>query len=194
MAGRDTRGYGRGDHGLENAGPARADSEKKSLRASEQMRADVAEARRSWRELQPRLDVTRLVFLDETWAKTNMTRLLGRAPRGERLIGSAPYGHWNTTTFLAGLRYDGIVAPLVLDGPINGPAFLAWVRQFLVPTLQPGQIVIADRLGSHKGEAVRAAIEACGRQPAATAGLLARLQSDRAGLRQAQGAVAQGGT
>src|SRR3954452_25619868 len=85
---------------------------KKSLRASEQMRADVAEARRSWRELQPRLDVSRLVFLDETWAKTNMTRLFGRAPRGERLIGSAPYGHWNTTTFLAGLRYDGILAPL----------------------------------------------------------------------------------
>lgn len=122
----------------------------------------MAEARRLWRELQPGLDVTRLVFLDETWAKTNMTRLLGRAPRGQRLLGSAPYGHWNTTTFLAGLRHDGIVAPLVLDGPINGPAFLAWVRQFLVPTLQPGQIVIADRLGSHKGEAVRAAIEACG--------------------------------
>src|SRR3954470_25015921 len=92
MAGRDARGYGRGDHDLENAGPARADSEKKSLRATEQMRADVAEARRLWRELQPRLDVTRLVFLDETWAKTNMTRLLGRAPRGERLIGSAPTG------------------------------------------------------------------------------------------------------
>jgi transposase len=106
--------------------------------------------------------VTRLVFLDETWAKTNMTRLLGRSPRGERLIGSAPYGHWKTTTFLAGLRHDRIVAPLVLDGPINGPSFLAWVEQFLVPTLRPGDIVVADRLGSHRSDAVRAAIESSG--------------------------------
>jgi len=106
--------------------------------------------------------VSRLVFLDETWAKTNMTRLYGRSPRGERLVDRAPYGHWKTTTFLAGLRHDGIVAPLVLDGPINGPAFLAWVEQFLAPTLQPGQIVIADRLGSHKVAGVREAIEARG--------------------------------
>jgi transposase len=126
------------------------------------MRADVAEARRLWQELQSKLDVTQLIFLDETWAKTNMTRLHGRSPRGERLIGSAPYGHWKTTTFLAGLRYDGIVAPLVLDGPINGAAFLAWVEQFLAPTLQPGQVVIADRLGSHKVAGVREAIEAQG--------------------------------
>jgi transposase len=106
--------------------------------------------------------VTKLVFLDETWAKTNMTRLYGRSPHGQRLIGFAPYGHWKTTTFLAGLRHDGIVAPLVLDGPINGAAFLAWVEQFLAPTLQPGQIVIADRLGSHKVAGVRQAIEARG--------------------------------
>lgn len=122
----------------------------------------MADARQLWRELQSGLDVTRLVFLDETWAKTNMTRLLGRSPRGERLIGSAPYGHWKTTTFLAGLRHDGIVAPLVLDGPINGPAFLAWVEQFLVPTLRPGDIVVADRLGSHRSDAVRAAIQSSG--------------------------------
>ena len=126
------------------------------------MRADVAEGRRLWQELQPKLDVTKLIFLDETWAKTNMTRLYGRSLRGQRLIGAAPYGHWKTTTFLAGLRHDGIIAPLVLSGPINGPAFLAWVEQFLVPTLQPGQIVIADRLSSHKSEAARAAIEARG--------------------------------
>jgi transposase len=106
--------------------------------------------------------VTKLVFLDETWAKTNMTRLYGRSPHGQRLIGFAPYGHWKTTTFLAGLRHDAIVAPLVLDGPINGAAFLAWVEQFLAPTLQPGQIVIADRLGSHKVAGVRQAIEARG--------------------------------
>jgi transposase len=105
--------------------------------------------------------VTRLIFLDETWAKTNMTRLYGRSPRGMRLIGSAPYGHWQTTTFLAGLRHDGIVAPLVLDGPINGEVFLAWVEQGLKPELRAGDIVIADRLATHKRPAVRKAIEAC---------------------------------
>jgi hypothetical protein len=108
------------------------------------------------------LDVSKLIFLDETWAKTNMTRLYGRSPRGMRLVGSAPYGHWMTTTFLAGLRHDRIVAPLVLDGPINGRAFLAWVEQFLAPELQPGDLVIADRLGCHKIAAVRQTIEANG--------------------------------
>ena len=109
------------------------------------------------------LDAGRLVFLDETWAKTNMTRLHGRSLRGTRLVGSAPHGHWKTTTFLAGLRHDGIVAPLMLDGPINGEAFLAWTEQFLAPELRPGDIVVADRLGSHKGVAARQAIEARGR-------------------------------
>ena len=104
----------------------------------------------------------RLIFLDETWAKTNMTRLYGRSPRGARLIGAAPYGHWKTTTFLAGLRHDSIVAPLVLDGPINGELFLAWIKQFLIPELRAGDIVIADRLSSHTATAVREAIEACG--------------------------------
>ena len=104
----------------------------------------------------------RLVFLDETWTKTNMTRLYGRSLRGTRLVGSAPHGHWNTTTFLAGLRHDKIVAPLMLDGPINGEAFLAWTEQFLAPELRPGDIVVADRLGSHKGVAARQAIEARG--------------------------------
>ena len=104
----------------------------------------------------------RLVFLDETWAKTNMTRLHGRSPRGIRLVGSAPHGHWNTTTFLAGLRHDGIVAPLMLDGPITGEAFLAWTEQFLAPELGPGDLVVADRPGSHKGVAARQAIEARG--------------------------------
>jgi transposase len=106
--------------------------------------------------------VRRLVFLDETWAKTNMTRLYGRSPCGTRLVGTAPYGHWKTTTFLAALRHDGIVAPLVLDGPINGETFLAWTKQFLARALRPGDIVIADRLGSHKGVAAREAIEARG--------------------------------
>lgn len=110
--------------------------------------------------MKPTLDIRRLVFLDETWTKTNMTRLYGRAPRGQRLFGRVPWGHWKTTTFLAGLRHDGIVAPLVLDGPVNGASFRAYVEQFLAPTLMPGDIVIADNLGSHKVAGIREAIEA----------------------------------
>ncbi len=102
------------------------------------------------------------MFLDETWTKTNMTPLRGRCLRGRRLIGAAPFGHWNTSTFLAGLRHDRIVAPLVLDGAINGRSFRAYVEQFLAPTLQPGDVVIADNLGSHKVAGVREAIEARG--------------------------------
>jgi transposase len=104
--------------------------------------------------------VRRLVFLDETWTKTNMTRTRGRAPRGKRLVGVVPYGHWQTSTFLAGLRHDRVVAPLVLDGAINGGAFRAYIEQFLSPTLAPGDIVIADNLASHKVAGVREAIEA----------------------------------
>jgi transposase len=103
-----------------------------------------------------------LVFLDETWTKTNMTRLYGRAPKGQRLIGRVPWGHWQTTTFVAGLRHDRIIAPMVLDGAINGRAFLAYVEQFLAPTLAPGDIVVADNLASHKVAGVRDAIEARG--------------------------------
>lgn len=91
-----------------------------------------------------------------------MARLYGRCPRGERLIGRVPQGHWQTTTFLAGLRHDRIVAPLVLNGAINGAAFRAWVEQFLAPTLEPGDIVVADNLSSHKVAGVREAIEAQG--------------------------------
>jgi len=91
-----------------------------------------------------------------------MARLYGRAPRGQRLIGRAPHGHWKTSTFLAALRHDAITAPCVLDGPINGEFFRSWVEQFLIPTLTPGDIVVMDNLGSHKGPAVQAAIEAVG--------------------------------
>ena len=91
-----------------------------------------------------------------------MTRLRGRCRRGERLVAAVPYGHWKTSTFLAGLRHDSIVAPLVLDGAINGRGFRAYVEQFLAPTLSPGDIVIADNLGSHKVAGVREAIEARG--------------------------------
>jgi transposase len=111
-----------------------------------------------------------LVFLDETpdqvrgrlWTTTAMTRLRGRSRRGERLIGAVPYGHWKTSTFLAGLRQDRIVAPLVLDGAINGPSFRAYVEQFLAPTLQPGNVVVADNLSSHRVAGVREAIAAGG--------------------------------
>jgi transposase len=118
--------------------------------------------REAWFDSQPDLDPERLIFIDETWASTNMARLRGRAPKGERLRAGIPHGHWRTTTFVAGLRLTGMVAPMVLDGPINGHAFQAYVDQVLVPELRPGDIVIMDNLGSHKGRAVRAAIEAAG--------------------------------
>jgi transposase len=108
------------------------------------------------------LSAERLVFLDETWTTTNMTRRYGRAKRGERLVAGAPHGHWKTTTLLAALRTDGIAAPCAIDGAVNGPIFRAWVEQVLAPTLKPGDIVVMDNLGSHKVDGVREAIEAAG--------------------------------
>ncbi len=102
------------------------------------------------------------MFVDETWARTDMTPLRGWSLRGQRLTAKAPGGHWATTTFTAGLRHDRIVAPLVLDGPMNGAAFLRWVEQFLVPELKPDDIVIMDNLPAHKVAGVAAAIEAAG--------------------------------
>jgi Transposase and inactivated derivatives len=102
------------------------------------------------------------VFIDETWAKTNMTRLRGWAPRGRKLLAKVPQGRWRTLTFLAALRCDRIDAPCVIDGPIDGEIFLAYVEQSLVPTLRSGDIVIIDNLGSHKSAAVRRAIRAAG--------------------------------
>lgn len=132
---------------------------KKVLRATEQDRPDVAQQRAQWKVMQAGLDPERLVFLDETWAKTNMTRPRGRSLRGTRLVAQVPHGHWKTTTFLAGLRTSGLTAPLVIDGAVNGDIFLAYVRQQLVPTLHPGDIVIMDNLSSHKKVGVRDAIE-----------------------------------
>ena len=108
------------------------------------------------------MNPTRLVFLDETWATTNMARRYGRAPRGERVIASVPHGHWKTSTFVAGLREDAITAPLVIDGAMDGETFRAYVEQFLAPTLAHGDIVIMDNLSSHKVAGVREAIEARG--------------------------------
>jgi transposase len=129
------------------------------LRAAEQQRPDVALKRDVWRVQQAGLDPERLVFLDETWAKTNMTRTRGRAPCGERLVAQAPHGHWKTTTFLAALRVSGLTAPLVVDGAINGEIFRGYVEQHLVPTLRPGDIVILDNLKAHKVAGVQKAIE-----------------------------------
>jgi transposase len=135
---------------------------KKSLRASEQDRADVARRRGLWKQHQDKIAAGRLIFIDETWAKTNMTRLHRRCAKGKRLIGKVPHGHRKTLTFVAGLRCDGIIAPCVFDGPIDGESFLAWVIQFLVRDLRPGDIVVMDNLSSHKGKAVRRAIRSAG--------------------------------
>ena len=140
----------------------KASASKKSLHASEQDRPDVAKRREQWKKYQSRLDASHLVFIDETWAKTNMTRTHGWCARGERLLAKAPYGHWRTMTFLAALRCDRVDAPCVIDGPINGSSFLAYVEQILAPTLQPGDVVIIDNLASHKSRAVEKAIRATG--------------------------------
>jgi transposase len=132
------------------------------LHAAEQERPDVQLARMAWREKQKTFDPQRLVFIDETWASTNMTRRHGRCAKGKRLLAYTPFGHWKTTTFIAALRHDRITAPYVFDGPINGETFLAYVEQALVPTLAAGDIVIMDNLGSHKVAGVREAIEAAG--------------------------------
>ena len=130
--------------------------------ASEVMRPKVARFRARWRAHQHRLDPRRLIFIDETWIKTNMTRTCGWAARGRRLTAHVPHGHWKTLTFLAGLRHDGIVAPFVLDGPINADAFEVYVEKILVSELKPGDIVVMDNLSSHKRPSIQAMIEAAG--------------------------------
>ena len=132
------------------------------MQASEQDRPDVARRRERWRRHQARIDPARLVFIDETWAKTNMAPIRGWGAKGARLKASVPHGHWKTLTFIAALRCDRIDAPCVFDGPINGESFTAYVEQILAPTLKAGDIVVLDNLGSHKGKPARAAIRAAG--------------------------------
>ena len=122
----------------------------------------MAQAREAWKAKQASLDPAKLVFIDETGANTKMVRLRGRCQRGARLHAKAPGGHWKTTTFTAGLRCNALVAPFVLDGPMNGDAFLVYVEQILVPTLQPGDIVVMDNLPAHKVDGVRTLICAAG--------------------------------
>ena len=135
---------------------------KKSVHASEQERPDVVQEREAWFEGQLDLDPNKLVFVDETWASTNMAPPYGWAPRGERLRAGIPLGHWKRTTFVAGLRLTGMTAPMVVDGSINGARFVDYVRRILAPTLTPGDTVIIDNLSSHKSDEVREAIEAVG--------------------------------
>src|SRR5215207_9354845 len=141
---------------------ATASASKKSVRAAEQDRPEVAAARAAWARYQAEFDLERLVFIDETGTSTNMARLRGRAPRGERLVGKIPHGHWKTTNFVAGLRSTALTAPCVIDGPMNGNAFLAYIEQVLAPSLKPGDIVVLDNLSAHKVPGVREAVEAAG--------------------------------
>lgn len=122
----------------------------------------MVRSRGRWRIWQRWLEPDRFVFLDETAAATNMARLYGRCRSGERLVGSVPHGHWKTTTFVAGLRASGIVTPLVLDGPMTGERFLAYVEQMLAPSITPGDVVVMDNLAAHKVAGVREAIRAAG--------------------------------
>ena len=130
--------------------------------AGERDRPDVARRRAQWIKHRDRIDPSRLVFIDETWTKTNMAPLRGWAPRGSRLIAKVPHGHWQTTTFLAALRHDRIDASWLLEGPIDGESFMIYVEKVLLPTLRPGDIVIMDNLGSHKGKAIRRLIRSAG--------------------------------
>jgi transposase len=141
---------------------ARTSPSKKSLQAAERKRADVARARRRWVREQGLLDPAHLVFIDETAVSTNMVRPNGWNPRGERLVGDVPMGHWDTLTFIAGFRPTGIVAPMVIKGAMNGEAFLAYVEQCLVPILKRRDIVVVDNVSFHKVVGVVEAIQAAG--------------------------------
>ena len=135
---------------------------KKSVAAGERDRPDVARRRAQWIGYQNRVEPERLVFIDETWVRTDMAPLRGWAPCGDRLPAKVPHGRWKTTTFLAALRHDRIVAPWMVEGPIDGESFRTYVEKVLVPTLREGDIVIMDNLGSHKSKAVRALIRSAG--------------------------------
>jgi transposase len=132
------------------------------MRASEQDRPDVARKRARWKKHQGEISASRLVFIDETWVKTNMAPLRGWGPKGRRLIAKAPHGHWKTMTFIGALRHDRIDAPWVIDGPVNGELFALYAEKVLAPVLNKGDVVVLDNLRSHKGKAVRKAIRSRG--------------------------------
>jgi transposase len=140
----------------------RNSASKKSVVAGERDRPDVARRRVQWAKYQDRVEPERLVFIDETWTRTNMAPLRGWAPRGRRLIGKVPDGRWRTMTFLAALRHDRITAPWLIEGPIDGESFATYVEKVLLPTLRHGDIVIMDNLGSHRGKIIRQLIRSAG--------------------------------
>ena len=135
---------------------------KKSLQAAERQRADVARARRRWIREQGMLDSARLVFIDETAVSTNLARVRGRAPKGDRVIGTVPLGSWKTITFVAALRHNKMTAPMVVEGAMTGEMFRAYVEQCLAPTLKRNDIVVVDNFAAHKVSGVQEAIEKTG--------------------------------
>lgn len=135
---------------------------KKTAHASEQQRPDVAKRRKAWFDAQPDLDPAHLVFIDETGATTKMARLRGRARRGERCRAPIPHARWKTSTFIGALRLNGLTAPMVLDGPINGAAFRAYVEQVLAATIGSDDVVILDTLPAHCAAGVRDMIQTRG--------------------------------
>ena len=141
---------------------ATASRSKKTLHAAEQDRPDVAAARAALKSEQSKLKTPKLVFIDETSVTQKMVRQYGRAPVGERLVAKVPHGHWKTLTFIAGLRVDGMTAPYVIDGAMDGPAFLAYIESVLAPTLRKGDIVFMDNLRTHKVDGVVAVLAAVG--------------------------------
>ncbi len=169
----------------------RSSASKKSVEAGERDRPDVARRREQWKKYQDRIDATRLVFIDETWTRTDMAPLRGWSPRGSRLIAKVPHGRWKTMTCLAALRHDRIDAPWFIEGPINGESFRAYVEYVLLPTLHPGDIVILDNLGSHKSKAVRQLIRSVGARIFFFE-ILARPEPNRTGFCEAQAPSTEG--
>jgi hypothetical protein len=137
-------------------------SQKKSVHAAEQARPDVVAQRQAWRQQQHTLDHSRLVFIDESGAKTNMTRRYARSFDGQRIVDAVPHGHWSTTTMISALRLDGSTVDLVLEGATDSPAFQLYAERILAPSLRPGDIVVMDNLRPHKTAGVIRAIEATG--------------------------------
>ena len=146
----------------------------------------MARRRAQWTKYRERIDPSRLVFIDETWTKTNMAPLRGWAPRGQRIKAKVPHGRWQTMTFLAALRHDRITAPWFIDGPINGETFRLYVENVLVPTLQPGDIVIMDQSRLAQRRCAPPRYPCCGRSPLLPAEILARSEPDRAVLLQTE--------
>jgi transposase len=135
---------------------------KKSIHASEQNREDVQIKREEWEQCMPGLNLEKLVFFDEIGVNTKMVRLHGRCPQSQRLVAFAPAGHYSNSTLLSGMRLDGVVAPMLIDGPVNAETFAAYIEQCMVPMLEPGDILIIDNLPAHKSERVTAAVEGAG--------------------------------